>query len=70
MDDKKLRLIAALVIVGIGIAYMTWLALEYVKSMRLDEYIRNHLDDAVATMRQAAPASKVVPGDVAKDDSP
>lgn len=68
MDDKKLRLIAALVILGIGIAYMTWLALEYVKSMRLDEYIRNHLDDAVESMRQAAP--KVVPGDVAKDDSP
>lgn len=67
MDEKKLRLVAAIVILFIGASYMTWLVLEYLKSMRLDEYIRNHLDDAVASMRQAA---KVVPGDVAKDDSP
>lgn len=51
MDEKRLRLIAAVVIVAIGVSYMTWLVLEYLKTQRLGEYIRQSVDRHFATTR-------------------
>lgn len=68
IDDKRLRLIAAIVIMGIGASYMLWLALEYMKSMRLDEYIRNSMDKWAAGTGMGDVLSKVVPSTVDEDN--
>lgn len=56
MDEKRLRLIAAVVIVAIGVSYMTWLVLEYLKTQRLGEYVRNSDDRYFATVRAESDA--------------
>lgn len=68
IDDKRLRLIAAIVIMGIGASYMLWLALEYMKSMRLDEYIRNSMDKWAAGAGMGDVLSKIVPSTVDEDN--
>lgn len=64
IDEKKLRLIAAIVIMFIGAAYMTWLVLTYLKSVKLEDHVRTSFDKWLAGQSM----TKVVPGDVAKDD--
>lgn len=51
MDEKRLRLIAAVVIVAIGVSYMTWLVLEYIKTQRLGDYVRATVDKYFAEVR-------------------
>lgn len=69
IEDKQLRLIAAIVILFIGAAYMTWLVLEYLRSSKLDEFIRETFTrEAAAYREEIVKATKVVPGEVQPSD--
>jgi hypothetical protein len=45
--EKRLYLIAAVVIVAVGVAYMTWLVLSFIEQRRTGDYIRAHVDDLI-----------------------
>lgn len=45
MDESKLRWIAATVILMVGVGYMVWLLLTYVRFQATDTYVRQTLAD-------------------------
>jgi len=63
MDEKKYRLIALCVILGIGASYMLFLVYTYVQSQRLNEYARQRIDEWISR------APKPGTGEPASDES-
>lgn len=64
VDENRLRLIALVVIVGIGASYMLWLTLSYVQQMRTQEYIKNSVDKWFTTMPEPATGEVIHEPDV------
>lgn len=69
MDENRLRWIAVTVVIAIGAAYMGWLVLSYLQSVRTQEYIKTSVDGFLFDLKdKVSQAPQTVPAEVVHNE--